>query len=52
MTGALTSSELDLIVFILGVGVILGGAYVAYTGRVLAGAVVAVIGCLLLLLAS
>jgi hypothetical protein len=49
---ALTAGEMDLLVFILGVLVLLGAAYVAYVGRLAAAAVIAVIGVLLLVFAS
>lgn len=52
MIAALTGHELNVVVFILGVGVLLGAAWVAYTGRWPAAGMVAVIGVILLLLAS
>lgn len=52
MIAALTGSELDLIVLIIGVLVLLGAAYVAWANRPIPAVVIAVIGVLLILLAS
>lgn len=52
MIAALAASEIDLLVFIIGIAVLLGAAYVAYVGRLAAAAVIALIGVVLLLLAS
>lgn len=52
MIAALTGSEVDTLVFIVGVLVLLGAAYVAYVGRLPAAALIAVIGVVLLFLAS
>lgn len=52
MIAALAASELSLLVFIVAVLVLLGAAYVAYRGRLPEAAVIAVIGIVLLLIAS
>lgn len=52
MIGALQGSDVNTLVLIAGVLVLLGAAYVAYIGRLAAAGVIAVIGVILLLLAT
>ena len=52
MIAALTASEMDTLVFVFGIAVLLGAAYVAYLGRIAAAALIACIGVLLLFVAS
>lgn len=49
---ALTVGEMDMLVFVLGVLVLLGAAYVTYRGRLPEAALLALIGVLLLFVAS
>lgn len=52
MIAALGASELGLLAFVLAVAVLLAAAVVAYRGRLPEAGVIAVIGIILLLLAS
>jgi uncharacterized membrane protein len=52
VTAALTNSDLGTVAFVCGVLVLLGAAYVGYMGRLAQAGVIAVIGVILLLLAT